>query len=57
MLLTLQLMQPKQPTIIQIGMAKGDAPVLLQKFLAKELTYRGAFRFTLLMNLKWQYVG
>ncbi|MEH8033327.1 zinc-binding dehydrogenase [Gallibacterium anatis] len=33
-------------TIIQIGMAKGDAPVPITKFLAKELTYRGAFRFT-----------
>lgn len=33
-------------TIVQIGMAKGDAPIPVTKFLAKELTYRGAFRFT-----------
>ncbi|MFC0322133.1 zinc-binding dehydrogenase [Gallibacterium melopsittaci] len=33
-------------TIVQIGMAKGDAPIPVTKFLAKELTYKGAFRFT-----------
>lgn len=33
-------------TIIQIGMAKGDVPIPVTKLLAKEITYRGAFRFT-----------
>ncbi|UDW84646.1 alcohol dehydrogenase catalytic domain-containing protein [Pasteurella canis] len=46
-------------TIIQIGMSKNNLSVPLTKFLAKEITYKGAFRFTDEFNIavRWLELG
>ncbi|HHE3478696.1 TPA: L-idonate 5-dehydrogenase [Pasteurella multocida] len=45
--------------IIQIGMSKNNVSIPLTKFLAKEITYKGAFRFTEEFNIavRWLELG